>query len=78
MTTWMLWIWLSYNPCDMKEGDMCRPVIAESSKEFFSEKDCIEARRNQLVAFQQAGFRRYTATCNKRTGPLMGPEPTKE
>jgi hypothetical protein len=78
MTTYMLWIWLAYNPCDLQTGEACRPVVTESSKEFFSSSDCDQARKSQLVAFQQAGFRRFTAICHKRSGPFLEPQTSQK
>jgi hypothetical protein len=78
MTTWMLWIWLAYNPCDAQSGETCRAVVTESSKEFFNEKDCVAARRTQISAFHNTGFKRYTAECHKRSGPFLEPPATAE
>lgn len=73
--TYMLWVWLIIVPCDTSKGEQCSTVIHDSAKEFFSLAECQAAKEKQAVEFRAARLLRWTATCHKRSGPFLEPEP---
>lgn len=77
MTSWMLWVWLIVIPCDVTKGERCNAVVHDSSKDFFSEQDCLNARKEQIANFRSMRLLRWSATCHVRNGPFLEPAPEK-
>lgn len=77
MITWMLWAWLIVIPCDVAKGERCNAVVHDTSKNFFSEADCLAARTKLIADFKSMRLLRYTATCHKVNGPFLEPVPQR-
>jgi hypothetical protein len=60
---------------DTGKGERCNAVVHDSSKTFFSEKNCLESRTKQIADFRAMKLLRWTATCHKVDGPFLEPPP---
>jgi hypothetical protein len=70
MTTWTLLIFLAYSG----GADMGGVALEKFNLDYFSLDECKAARREQIKDFVEAGFKRFTVTCHKRSGPFLEPE----
>lgn len=70
MSTWVLTIFLAYAGDIATGGGV---ALSSSSRDFYHREECLQARKEQIDAFREAGFKRYAVTCAKRSGPLLEP-----
>ena len=74
MTTWVLVMSIAYAAGVNLGGGV---ALNGEKVEFFSEKECFEARAQRRSDLKADGFTRFSLSCLKRSGPFLEPEGRK-